>query len=77
MALRRGMLAIGLAVVALAGYAGWQHWGPLPDSVAATVDSTVIPLDTLNVFVAAAHRSEPDVSREAVTVLTRISRNKR
>lgn len=66
MALRRGMLAIGLAVVALASYAGWQHWGPLPGSVAATVDNAVIPLDTLNVFVAAAHRSEPDVSREAV-----------
>lgn len=66
MALHRWVLAIGFVAVALAGYASWQRWGPLPGSVAATVDNTVIPVDTLNVFVAAARRSEPEVSREAV-----------
>lgn len=66
MALHRWVLAIGFAAVALAGYAGWQHWGPLPDSVAARVNGTVIPVETLNVFVAAARRSEPQVSRETV-----------
>ncbi|PHR67754.1 MAG: peptidylprolyl isomerase [Alcanivorax sp.] len=60
------MLAIGFAAVALAGYASWQRWGPLPDNVAASVDGSVIPVDTLNVFVAAAQRSEPQVSRETV-----------
>ena len=66
MGLHRWVLAIGFAAVALAGYASWQRWGPLPDNVAASVDGSVIPVDTLNVFVAAAQRSEPQVSREAV-----------
>ena len=66
MGLHRWVLAIGFAAVALAGYASWQRWGPLPDNVAASVDGSVIPVDTLNVFVAAAQRSEPQVSRETV-----------
>ncbi|MEH6785236.1 MAG: peptidylprolyl isomerase [Alcanivorax jadensis] len=66
MAMHRWILVIGLAVVAVAGYAGWQQWGPLPDSVAARVDGDVIPAATLDVFVAAARRSEPDISRESV-----------
>ncbi len=66
MAMHRWMLAIVLAVVAVAGYAGWQQWGPLPDDVAARVDGDVIPAATLDVFVAAARRSEPDISRESV-----------
>ena len=66
MGLHRWVLAIGFAAVALAGYASWQRWGPLPDNVAASVDGSVIPAATLNVFVAAAQRSEPQVSREAV-----------
>ena len=66
MGLHRWVLAIGFAAVALAGYASWQRWGPLPDNVAASVDGSVIPVATLNVFVAAAQRSEPQVSREAV-----------
>lgn len=66
MAMHRWMLAIVLAVVALGGYAGWQQWGPLPDTVAARVDGDVIPSATLDVFVAAARRSEPDISRERV-----------
>lgn len=66
MAMHRWMLAIVLAVAAVAGYAGWQQWGPLPDSVAARVDGDAIPAATLDVFVAAARRSEPDISRESV-----------
>lgn len=66
MAMHRWILVIGLAVVAVAGYAGWQQWGPLPDSVAARVDGDVIPAATLDVFVAAARHSEPDISRESV-----------
>lgn len=66
MAMHRWILVIGLAVFAVAGYAGWQQWGPLPDSVAARVDGDVIPAATLDVFVAAARRSEPDISRESV-----------
>ncbi|WP_417214721.1 peptidylprolyl isomerase [Alcanivorax sp.] len=66
MGLHRWVLAIGFAAVALAGYASWQRWGPLPDNVAASVDGSVIPVNTLNVFVAAAQRSEPQVSRETV-----------
>ncbi|MFT6340944.1 MAG: hypothetical protein ACJAUN_001585 [Alcanivorax sp.] len=60
------MLAMVLALVAVAGYAGWQQWGPLPDSVAARVDGDAIPAATLDVFVAAARRSDPDISRESV-----------
>lgn len=66
MAMHRWMLAIGLAVIAVAGYTGWQKWGPLPDDVAARVDGETIPAATLDVFVAAARRSEPDISRESV-----------
>ena len=66
MAMHRWMLAIVLAVVAVGGYAGWQQWGPLPDTVAARVDGDVIPSATLDVFVVAARRSEPDISRERV-----------
>ncbi|WP_415038674.1 peptidylprolyl isomerase [Alcanivorax sp.] len=66
MAMHRWMLAMVLALVAVAGYAGWQQWGPLPDSVAARVDGDAIPAATLDVFVAAARRSDPDISRESV-----------
>ena len=66
MAMHRWMLAMVLALFAVAGYAGWQQWGPLPDSVAARVDGDAIPAATLDVFVAAARRSDPDISRESV-----------
>ena len=64
MAMHRWMLAIVLAVVAVGGYAGWQQWGPLPDTVAARVNGDVIPSATLDVFVAAARRSEPEFSED-------------
>lgn len=45
---------------------GWRQWGPLPDSVAARVNGEVIPAETLNIFVAASRRANPQTSREAV-----------
>lgn len=66
MAMHRWMLTVVLTVVAVAGYSSWQQWGPLPDDVAARVNGETIPAATLDVFVAAARRSEPDISRESV-----------
>ncbi|MED5389639.1 MAG: peptidylprolyl isomerase [Pseudomonadota bacterium] len=66
MAMRGWMGIVMLTLAVAGGYAGWQQWGPLPDSVAARVDGTVIPVATLDVFVAAARHSDPDISRESV-----------
>ena len=55
-----------ISVVSALALVGWQHWGPLPDSVAARVNGEVIPAETLNIFVAATRRSNPNASRESV-----------
>ncbi len=52
-----------LSVVAITG---WRQWGPLPESVAARVNGEAIPAETLNIFVAASRRANPQTSREVV-----------
>ncbi len=56
-----------LALIVVAGtLVAIQHVWPLPDHVAARVDSEEITVEALDVFVAAARRRQEDADRESV-----------
>lgn len=59
-------MVLAVSVLSALSFIGWQQWGPLPDSVAARVNGEVIPAETLEIFVAASRRTNPQASRESV-----------
>lgn len=59
-------IVLAVSVLSALTVIGWRQWGPLPDSVAARVNGEVIPAETLEIFVAASRRANPQASRESV-----------
>ena len=55
-----------VSALSILAFLGWRQWGPLPDSVAARVNGEAIPAETLNIFVAATRRANPQASRESI-----------
>lgn len=61
---KKWYLPLALPVVAI--LFAVHHFWPLPDSVAARIDGEDIPVEALDVFVAAARRRQPEASRETI-----------